>query len=477
MHKPVRILIVDDDEDDFSIIKDYISGITGHRFIVEWCGFYKEAMKKICEGAYDLYFVDYLLGANTGLELIQESSKIGCAEPVILLTGNGNHAIDMKAMEFGAVDYLVKSELNTEKIERCIRYSLERAASLKALRANERKFRNIFERSKDAVFTADKDLVFTEVNEATLKLLECDRSTLITRSILSFFSKQDDVDFIQQELAVNNIVIDRTIDFATIQGVKTCIVTISRENDIEGHTYFQGIIHEITALKKMEKANLALEKMRMASRLVRTMAHEVRNPLNNILLSLEQVRQAAKDEELELYVDIIARNGKRIGDLVTELLNSSRPGEITVQKKSLQSILDESLDAAKDRLNLQNIELRRNYLHDQAWIMADHDKLKIAFLNIIINAVEAMPRKDGRLSVSVTTKDEQQYAVSIQDNGCGISSDNLQRLFDPYFTTKQNGLGLGLSSALNILESHNAAVDVDSEVTKGTNFKLFFNKA
>ncbi len=478
MKATIRILIVDDDEDDFFIIKEYISSIKEQHFIVDWCGVYKEAANKICEGKYDLYFVDYLLGAETGLDLIKETSKNNCEAPVILLTGNGNYAIDMKAMEYGAVDYLVKSELTTEKLERCIRYSLERAASTKALRNNERKFRNIFERSKDTVFLANKELVFIDVNDAAVRLLECSKEELTSRSIYDFLANEEDAVYIQHELVSKDSVIERPTDFkAKESGVKNCIVTVSKETDITGEIYYQGIIHEITALKRAEKANLALEKMKMASRLFRTMAHEVRNPLNNIVLSLEQLRLTSVEEEKDLYSDIIGRNAKRIGDLITELLNSARPRELEVKKKSLQSILDETLNAASDRINLQNIRLKKDYIDDHAWVMADCEKLKIALLNIVINAVESMQKDQGELLVSLKKKDEQHYSVAIQDNGCGISSDNLVKLFEPYFTTKQNGLGLGLSSTLNILQSHSASVDVDSQIKKGTIFKIFFNKA
>ena len=96
---PVRILIIDDDEDDFFIIKQYLDKIEGHECLVNWCPNYNEAGQIICRGEYDLYFVDYHLHAKTGLELIEESIKNNCEEPFILLTGNGSRAIDMMAMQ------------------------------------------------------------------------------------------------------------------------------------------------------------------------------------------------------------------------------------------------------------------------------------------------------------------------------------------------------------------------------------------
>jgi DNA-binding response OmpR family regulator len=170
--KPVRILIIDDDEDDFILTSTFIQGIEDRTFDIQWCYNYKQAIEIIARKEFDLYFVDYRLGAKTGIDLLREACENHCEEPIILLTGKGNSAIDKQAMELGAVDYLVKSELTSEKLERCIRYSLERAATMKALKANERKYKNIFEKSKEAVFTTDQKLVFQDVNEAMSNLFD-----------------------------------------------------------------------------------------------------------------------------------------------------------------------------------------------------------------------------------------------------------------------------------------------------------------
>src|SRR5439155_9809663 len=140
----------------------------------------------------DIYFIDYRLGAKTGLDLLKEAIAAGCEEPVILLTGKGNHTVDMEAMRVGAMDYLVKGELNEEKLERSIRYALERSASVKALRANERKYRNMFERSKDMVFTADTEGGFKEVNSATTDLVKFSKEELVQLTIYDLFVHKRD---------------------------------------------------------------------------------------------------------------------------------------------------------------------------------------------------------------------------------------------------------------------------------------------
>lgn len=474
---PIHILVVDDDEDDYFIIKEYINNIEGYNFVIDWCYNYSEAEKKICQGKYHLYFIDYRLGAQTGLRLIQNSIKNNCEEPFILLTGNGNHAIDLMAMESGAVDYLVKGELTKEKLERCIRYSLERASSIKALKTNERKFRNIFERSKDMVFIADENLCFTELNNASIALLGYEREALLSKTLYDFFANKNDAVLIKNQLSLSADVSDKEVEIITShQEKKHCILTISRETDIKGNVYIQGILHDISLLKKTEKDTLMLEKLNVAGRLVRIMAHEVRNPLSNIMLSTDQLEQVVDNPEAKTCLDIINRNSNRIGNLISELLNSSKRDPVSVEKKSLQTILNETLEAAIDRIKLRNIQLQLDYLDEPAWVMADDEKLKIAFLNIIINAIEAMPEDEGKLIVSVSKKN-QQYAVSIEDNGCGISDEDLSQVFEPYFTSKSNGMGLGLASTLNILEAHNASYDVKSKLESGTVFKVFFNMA
>ncbi len=258
---------------------------------------------------------------------------------------------------------------------------------------------------------------------------------------------------------------------------KYCILSLSRETDTNGQKYIHGLLHDISELKKAEKATLQAEKLAATGRLVQTLAHEVRNPLNNINLSIEQLHHELKAaEDSEIYIEIIQRNSKRISDIITELLNSSRPTEMMLQSKPLQIIIDESIASALDRITLQKVKLDIKYSNDPAFVNADPQKLKLAFLNIIINAVEAMEEDKGVLTITIETE-KNNHIVKIRDNGCGITEENLSKLFEPYFTSKRNGLGLGLAATLNILQSHKGRIEVHSELNKGTQFTITFPAA
>ncbi len=474
----LNILVVDDDEDDFFIISEYIRSIPAKDFKVDWAYNYADAFNRMVSQRYDLCFVDYRLGIKTGMELLKDAIAAGCEGPIILLTGKGTQEIDVDAMENGAYDYLIKSELNTEKLERCIRYSLERANSIQALKANERKYRNMFEKSKDVVFIANSDLKIADINYAATELLEYELEELISTPLTSLFCNEKNVHFIRMILDEIGEVNDFEVELAAKNNeIKICIISASFEINNKGEKYVQGIIHDNTSRKRAEKSAIQAEKLAATSRLVRSLAHEVRNPLNNINLSVEQLMQLEKEGDSKVYLEIIQRNGKRIGDIITELLNSSRvsaPGKM--KAVSLQSVIDSAILAAEDRLTLKRIELLKEYCDESAISLLDEEKLKLAFLNIIINAIEAMEEETGKLQI-VLSSAEDEYLLEIKDNGCGINDETMQRLFEPYFTSKRNGMGLGLASTLNIIQSHQAHVDVKSEPGRGTSFILGFKKA
>lgn len=471
----IRILIIDDDEDDYFITSQYLKQIEEYQLTIDWCFRFKDAVDIVSKHNYDLYFVDYRLGAKTGLDFLKEAVQLGCEEPIVLLTGKGNKEIDIEAMQTGATDYLIKTDLNADKLERCIRYSLERTTYLKALRANERKYRSIFELSKDAVFIADRSLLFVDSNAATSDLLGYNNAELKTINVYDLITEGAVKQLLEKLLYEEGDVADLEIELLTKGGEKRiCIFSLTAPIDTTGHIYYQGLLHDITNIRRAEKSNLMVEKLGATGRLVRTLAHEVRNPLNNINMSVEQLVSEPETEDTPMYLDIIQRNSKRIGDLITELLDSSRPSEFLFERCTVQTVLDDSFADALDRITLQKINIKVIYAPEPCYILANKEKLKIAFLNIIINAVEAMPvNGTGQLQIELESQGGM-HIVRVQDNGCGIPEKNISRLFEPYFTSKRNGMGLGLAATLNILQSHKAQVDVSSVVNEGTKFTISF---
>src|SRR3954464_11371312 len=224
----VKVLIIDDDEDDFFITSEYLKQIQEYDLQLDWCYRYNDAIMHLQSRGYDMYFVDYRLGAKTGLDFLKEAVRFGCEEPIVLLTGKGNKDVDIEAMQMGATDYLIKTDLTTDKLERCIRYSLERTAYLKALRANEKKYRNIFELSKDVVFIAEESLKFRDVNQATSALLGYEKEELMQLKVTDLIPDETDKKLLEKILYEDTEISDLELELQTKSGeLKTCILSIT----------------------------------------------------------------------------------------------------------------------------------------------------------------------------------------------------------------------------------------------------------
>jgi signal transduction histidine kinase len=219
-----------------------------------------------------------------------------------------------------------------------------------------------------------------------------------------------------------------------------------------------------------------IEKFAATGRISRTIAHEVRNPLTNINLAAEQLRnEVTENEDLTLLFEMITRNSNRINQLISDLLNSTRVSELSFTNVSINDVIDSSLEFAYDRIELKQIKVEKDYENDICPISVDDQKIKIAFLNIIVNAIEAMD-DGGTLHIS-TYIHKNRCVAKITDNGKGMTKEDVGHLFEPYFTTKEKGTGLGLTNTQNIILAHNAKINVESEVGKGTSFVITFNPA
>lgn len=473
MLSDLKVLIIDDDEDDYFITSQYLQEISAFHVSCTWCYNIKDAQEKLKSNGYDLYFLDYRLGAKTGLELLKEAIENGAFKPIILLTGKGTPEIDKMAVENGAYDYLIKSELTSEKLERCLRYSMERYKSFKLINDNEKKYRLIFENALSFIFTCDQLFHLSDCNQACEYLLGYSPQELKGTSFFNLIDEEDKAEFRETVLNKKNVR-NLNLKFITKHGeIKTgnLSLTYFETEDIQAH--WQGIIFDETMRVQAEQTKLQIEKLDATYRLVRTLAHEIRNPLTNIGLSLEGIMDKNMDEAQIPYIDIIKRGSKRINDIISELLQSSKAIELKPELVDLNVLIEEVLSIAQDRMELKNIQADISLLQFPVVKTLDKEKFKIAILNLVVNAIEAMDKEKGLLTVALT-KNIDQTVILIKDNGSGIKEDELKKLFEPYFTTKKTGMGLGLVSTLNIIKSHKANIEVESKVGVGTTFKVVF---
>lgn len=244
----------------------------------------------------------------------------------------------------------------------------------------------------------------------------------------------------------------------------------------KGNVYeYIVLLRNIESEKRTQQALISAEKLSIKGEIARTLAHELRNPLASIGMStdiLDKIVKGPEKKNLSNYIGIIRRSATTLNNLVNDLLSVSNYSKPNLEKCCLARTTNKALAHAKDRIYLSGITVHKNY-RGPYYINADEEKLKIAILNIIVNASEAMEPDKGELTLSISKKKDN-YSLSITDNGCGIEKEQLNRLFESFYTQKPGGMGIGLSSVKTILDDHGATIDVQSVPKEGTTFVLTF---
>jgi len=226
--------------------------------------------------------------------------------------------------------------------------------------------------------------------------------------------------------------------------------------------------HELQELKSVEKFT-------STGRIARTIAHEVRNPLTNITLATEQLQEITADnKDSAVLLDMISRNATRINQLVSDLLNATRFAQLDFHNADITRLLEETIDLARDRIELNNVKVEKFYASEPCIVSVDSEKIKLALLNIIVNGIEAMEKNNGTLQL-ITKKNGNKCIIEIKDNGKGMDDNVLQNLFEPYFTSKIKGTGLGLTNTQNIIFNHKGTLNVMSKPGEGTSFLIILN--
>ncbi len=209
------------------------------------------------------------------------------------------------------------------------------------------------------------------------------------------------------------------------------------------------------------------DRLRALGEMAASVAHEVRNPLAAIRSSAQSLQSGAQDSELP---GIIVEEVDRLNGLVSEFLDFSRPLEPRLEPHHIVETVEGALDLLKKQDSLQNVEVVKTFGRDLPLVLTDPDQMKQVFINLFLNAVQAMP-SGGTLTIGASAQDEQ-LEIEVKDTGSGIGQEELKRMFEPFFTTKERGAGLGLSIVQRIVEAHKGTISARSTVGKGTTITL-----
>ncbi|WP_409477613.1 two-component system sensor histidine kinase NtrB [Pseudobdellovibrio sp. HCB154] len=236
------------------------------------------------------------------------------------------------------------------------------------------------------------------------------------------------------------------------------------------------MLKDVTEVKHLQDQMRQREKLAAIGQLAAGIAHEIRNPLAGISGSIQLLSTDAKNPDDQKLMKIILKEIDRLNNLITEFLDYSKPEQRPDQKIDLALVMNDviqNIKASPQTPKNLNLEIQVN----SAMILGYADKLKQAFLNISMNAVQAMLNNENpKLVIKLETFGDE-VMLSIKDNGSGMPEEVKKRIFEPFFTTKPKGTGLGLAITHKVLESHQAQMQIHSEMGVGTEFILKFKKA
>jgi PAS domain S-box-containing protein len=244
------------------------------------------------------------------------------------------------------------------------------------------------------------------------------------------------------------------------------------EASVSGQRVFTGIIRDLERLRQAEERARQAEQLAALSTITAGIAHDVGTPMTTILGYAELLERSAPDDKSRDRARHIVDQVRRVTDLLQTLLNIARPRRAEHEAIVVAEVLDHSVDFFREKLKGRGIVVERDYAV-RPTVVADRDRLEQVFLNLIVNAADAMPN-GGTLSVRIDQPSAELVEIAIEDTGIGIEPRHLDRIFDAFYTTKERGkgTGLGLLVSQRIVREHGGALRVHSELGKGTRFTI-----
>ena len=488
MSETVDVLLIEDDEDDYFITRRLLSKAQVIDCDLSWVQTYEEGLEAVLSEPHDVALIDYQLGERNGLDLLHEANEQGCQTPMILLTGHGDLEVDLRAMEAGAADYLSKDEIDAPLLERTIRYARER----KEAESRIRKQATLLDKARDAIIAYDMDGHVVYWNKSAERLTGWSADEMIGEKAREYLYDDEE----REKLKECWSAIEDTGEWTgelhqqTRDGEEIVVEsrwTLVRRADGTPESVLV-INTDITERKRLESQFLRSQRMESVGRLVSGIAHDLGNLLVPISLGVKVLEQRHGDDEKTLRtLSMIKNSAERGSDMVDQVLAFARGVEGERVAISPDTIIDE-VSSITDETFPDPIDIKTEVESDLDTVVGDATQIQQVLMNLCVNARDAMP--DGgtlTLRAENTTLDEQDarlnieadpgryVSIAVSDTGVGMPDDVIDKVFEPFFSTKSedDGTGLGLSTAYSIVKSHDGFIDLYSEEGVGTTFRIY----
>lgn len=485
----IRILYIEDDPGLARLMQKILQR---RGFVVDVASNGEDGLAMLRSNGYDLLLLDYNMPFMGGMDVIRMLSAEGNLVPMIMVTGEGNEAVAVEALKLGASDYIVKDadmkymDLLPSVVDQVLyRQQLvkERRQMQETVRESEERYRLFFESNPVPTLVYElQTLAFLAVNDAAVAHYGYSRDEFLSMTVNDLYPREEIPALLNllakldQGAKQSGVWKHRLKNGSLIE-----VEIVSHTIMIDGKRAHFILSNDITERKKMEENLLRSQKLESVGILAGGLAHDFNNLLTVILgnISLAKLDTGPADG-VYARLEEAEKAGSRAQQITQQLLTFSRGGAPLKKPLSVKRLIEEStgfvLRGSKSRCACT--------LPSDLWpVEADEGQLGQAIHNLIMNADQAMP-DGGTVTVTgenVTVADGNSMGlkagpyvkITVSDLGTGIPAEYVQKIFDPYFTTKRKGAGLGLATCYSIIKRHDGHITVDSVLGSGTTILVY----
>jgi PAS domain S-box-containing protein len=501
IRRPSRILLVEDNPGDARLVKEMISEMMDGAFEVETAERLSSACEWLKQGTTDVVLLDLILPDSERLDTLRAVQKCAPTAPIVVLSVIEDEETAMEAVGLGAQEYLVKGHMNSTMLYRAMKYAIRRKELELALRESEERFRLAAENYPAIFAIYDPERRIEFINDCGAKLIGRPREEIIGRKEEDFLPPE----VIERyrpalEQSIQNKAPQSTeFSYRTSSGEITYIITFAPVYHDSGHLrHVAAFTHDITERKRVEKALRAsetryrhlsenledtvqkkveqlrkIEFLAQIGQMVSVVAHEIRNPLQNIRMGMDSLRMVKGDaKQTEEVLAEIDHGVNLLNNTVSELLEYSKPVELRKMPWPVDELCRQAVRGLAHLLGKASVSIDCEPIEEH--VVVDGPKIIRVLMNLITNSVEAMP-EGARISLSSQSYEEageKKLRLTVRDSGPGIPPEQLQLIQEPFFTTKLHGTGLGLAICRKLIEAHGGRLTISSKVNEGTSVEM-----
>ncbi len=491
---PLRILLVEDDEEDYLIARDLLADAGHRRDRLEWARTLPDALAALARGVHDVVLVDHHLGPDNGLDLLRRARAEGLRGPFVFLTGASDPTIDAEALRAGACDYLVKGQITGALLDRVLRHALERARIEDSRRESEDRFRLVADATPALLYVEDAEGGGVFYNRTWLDFRGRSAEAEAGLGWMNGLHP-DDLDRVRAEHVRLVAARERyQIEYRLLRhdGEYRWMLDTGLPRHTPGGAFagFAGSLVDITERKLQEQEisrarDAALEASRLKGQFLANMSHEIRTPMNGIVGMSGLLLDTRLSPEQREIAEIVQKSAESLLAVINDILDFSRieSGKLRLDavEFDLRTLVEDSLALLAERAFDKRLELVCDFPASiPVLLRGDPGRLRQVLVNLAGNAIKFTER--GEVVVKVEPVEDRDtsfsFRLSVSDTGVGIEPEAQGRLFQPFVqadgstTRRFGGTGLGLAISRELVELMGGRIGLSSEPGRGSTFHV-----